>query len=306
MKKTQILLSTYNGEKHLREQLDSFINLNNFKDIKVLIRDDGSNDGTIAILKEYEEKYNFEIILGKNVGLAKSMFELMARCDMECEYFSFSDQDDVWLPNKLERAVKSLEKENPQKPVLYGCRSSLTDEKLNIFGNTATPKREISFYNAMIQNVIPGHTQVCNRTLINLIRTRYSDKIYMIDLWFYMVASSVGKIVFDTECTTLYRQHKNNTLGYETNFIKKNIQRLKRLHKKETHKNIVMLYDMCNKYSDIMPAEHVEELKKFFSMQHSFINRLRYIITTKAYRQSGYENIIFRVMYLLGKYNLEQ
>ncbi len=306
MQNIQLLLSTYNGEKYLREQLDSFTKLNNFEAVKVLIRDDGSTDGTVAILKEYEEKYGFELILGENLGLADSMFELMSRCDMECEYFSFSDQDDVWLPNKLERAVAALEKEPADTPVLYSCCSSLTDDQLNIFGQTAVPKREISFYSAMIQNVCPGHTQVCNRAMLELVRSRYSGKIFMIDFWFYMVATALGKVVFDIECTTLYRQHGKNTLGYETSFFKKNIQRIKRWRKREANKNIIMLHDMYEKYSDILPTEYRDEVRDFFAMQRSFFSRLRYIVRTKAYRQSGYENIVFRTMYLLGKYNVQK
>ncbi len=305
MKRIQILLSTYNGEKYLREQLDSYIRLNNFNEIKVLIRDDGSSDGTVEILKEYERKYGFELILGKNIGLADSMFELMKCCDTDCEYFSFSDQDDVWLPHKLERAVQALDKENNNTPLLYASCSSLTDRDLNIFGQTAAPKRGVSFYNAMIQNVCPGHAQVCNRKMLELIRSHYSDKIYMIDFWFYMVSTALGKVIFDPECTTLYRQHGKNTLGYETNFIKKNIQRIKRWRNQEAKRNIIMLHDLYKVYSDLLPKEYTEELKAFFSMQHSFFSRLRYAFKTKAYRQAGYENLIFRFMYLIGKYNVK-
>ena len=305
MKRIQILLSTYNGEKYLREQLDSYVNLNNFSEIKVLIRDDGSKDGTVEILKEYEEKYGFELILGENIGLADSMFELMKCCDMECEYFSFSDQDDVWLPHKLERAVQALDKENNNIPLLYSSCSSLTDSELNIFGQTAAPKRGVSFYNAMIQNVCPGHAQVCNRKTLELIRSHYSSKIYMIDFWFYMVSTATGKVVFDSECTTLYRQHGKNTLGYETNFIKKNIQRIKRWRNQEATKNIIMLRDMYDIYNNLLPQEFKDELHSFFSMQNSFFSRMKYIMRTKAYRQSGYEDIVFRFMYLIGKYNVK-
>ena len=94
MKKIEILLSTYNGEKYLREQLDSFISLENYSDVKVLIRDDGSTDSTRAILEEYRIQHGFEVILGDNIGLNASMHLLMLAADRECEYFAFSDQDD--------------------------------------------------------------------------------------------------------------------------------------------------------------------------------------------------------------------
>lgn len=303
--KMQILLSTYNGELYLREQLDSFIALDNYDEIKVLIRDDGSTDGTVEVLREYEEKYGFEVIVGENIGLADSMFELMRQCDMQCEYFSFADQDDVWLPNKLQRAAEALDKEDNSIPLLYAACSSLTDVELNVFGQTAAPKRPTSFYNAMIQNVCPGHTQVCNRALMEIARGRYSGKIFMIDYWFYMAATAVGKVLFDCECTTLYRQHGKNTLGYETNFFKKNVQRLKRLFKHEALMNIIQLNDLRYIYSDLLDDAYKRELDLFFGMQDSFFHRFMYIFKTKAYRQVGYENLMFRLMYLFGKYNIE-
>lgn len=305
MKRIQILLSTYNGEKYLREQLDSYLKLNNFSEIKVLIRDDGSTDGTVKILEGYKEKYGFELILGDNIGLADSMFELMRNCDMECEYFSFSDQDDVWLPEKLERAVAALDKESSKIPLLYSARSFLTDSQGNVYSELEAPKRKISFYNAMLQNVCAGHTQVCNRTLLQIVRTRYSDKIFVIDFWFYMIATAIGNVIFDNQCTTLYRQHGNNTLGHETGFIKKNVNRIKRLKNNEIKNNAIMLKDMYKLYSDVLPDEYKIELNNFFAMQKNFFKRFRYILSTKAYRQSSYEDVVFRFLYLKGEYNTD-
>lgn len=305
-KRIQILLPAYNGEKFIRDQLDSFVNLNNFEEIKVLIRDDGSTDGTVEILGEFEKKYGFEILTGKNIGLANNVFELMKHCDMDCDYFSFSDQDDVWLPIKLERAVEALDKEDNSKPLMYSSCSALTDSDLNVIGKTLVPKRPLSFYNAMIQNVCPGHTQVCNRALMEIVRSRYSDKVYMIDLWYYLAATAFGKVIFDTESTTLYRQHGDNTLGYETNFLKKNIQRIKRVKSFGSNKNLMMLRDFYNIYHDILPEEYLNELSSFLTMQNGFLNRFRYISRTKAYRQSRYEDILFRLMYLIGKYNTNE
>ena len=108
MKEVEILLSTYNGEKHLREQLDSFVSLENFSSVKVLIRDDGSTDSTREILCEYRDKHGFEVIFGENIGLNLSLHQLILAADKEMKYFAFSDQDDVWLPDKLTRAISSL------------------------------------------------------------------------------------------------------------------------------------------------------------------------------------------------------
>src|SRR5471030_507539 len=94
-KNIQILMTTYNGEKYLKEQLDSFTLLEGFEKIKVLIRDDGSNDNTVKIAEEYKKKYGFEIIRGENIGITNSIFELFKNSDKNCELFAISDQDDV-------------------------------------------------------------------------------------------------------------------------------------------------------------------------------------------------------------------
>ncbi len=303
MKRIQILLPAYNGEAYIRKQLDSFVRLKNFDEIKVLVRDDGSTDGTVGILREYERDYGFEIITGENIGLADNVFELMRHCDMSCDYFSFSDQDDVWLPFKLDRAVAALDREDNSKPLMYSSCSDITDADLNVVGKTLSPRRPLSFYNAMIQNVCPGHTQVCNRELMKLVRSRYSSRVYMIDMWYYLAATAFGKVIFDDVSSTLYRQHGNNTMGYETGFIRKNLQRLKRARNYNSNRNLIMLRDFLNVYRDIMPTEYCDELEKFFTMQKGFFSRLGYIFNTRAYRQSGYEDILFKLMYLFGRYN---
>ena len=157
-KRIQILMSTYNGEKYLKEQLDSFVNLDNFEEVKVLIRDDGSTDSTLEILDEYRLKYGFEIIKGINIGLNKSMMNLFKECDMECDYFAYSDQDDVWLSDKLIIASNMLDKMPKEKPLLFSSCSEVVDQNLKFISNTDYPSRGTDFYNAMIQNIARGHT----------------------------------------------------------------------------------------------------------------------------------------------------
>ena len=306
MKKIQILLSTYNGEAHLREQLDSYTKLSNFEDIKVLIRDDGSTDSTRQILKEYSEKYGFKIIEGENIGLNASMHELICACDLECKYFSFSDQDDVWLPNKLERAVDMLDKLDDSEPNLYAACSSITNDSLKVMGKTLYPKRPLTFYNAMIQNVCVGHTQVCNRELIKLLRPCFSKDIYVNDSWIYTLATAIGHVVYDPQPTTLYRQHGNNVIGYESSKLKLLMKRLRRLRTGQSRRYSYQLKAFCELYGGIIPSKYLNEANKYFCKQKNFFTRLGYIFTTKMYRQTKLEGIVFRFMYLFGKYNLKK
>ncbi len=305
MRDIQIFLSTYNGEKYLCEQLDSFVGLSNFDRIKVLIRDDGSKDGTRAILEKYKEKYGFDVIFGENVGLNASMHELVLHSDPECRYFAFSDQDDVWLADKLSRAVDMLSgAEDSDVPTLYAASSSITDEELNIIGGTMIPKRKLSFYNAMVQNVCVGHTQVCNRAAIELLKLGHSPDVMVMDYWVYTLVSATGRVVYDPVYTTLYRQHGSNVIGYSSSRWSNLKKRLGRLKSRQSEKNTRQLRAFLQLYGDYIPKEFLAEAERFLKRQRNFFTRLGYIFTTKAYRQSFLENIIFRMMYLFGRYKI--
>ncbi len=307
MKRVQILISTYNGEKYLSQQLDSITKLSNFDEIKVLIRDDGSSDSTRDILNSYHEQFGFEIIYGENLGLNASMHKLISERDRSCEYFSFGDQDDYWLENKVALGVEMLDKEDNSSPVLYAARSFITDEKLNIKGEIMNPKRRLSFYNAMIQNVAAGHTQIANNKLCDLIEMRFSKDIIVFDYWVYTVATAFGKVVFDSTCTTLYRQHGKNVIGYETNIFQTIKNRIKRVLTTDlASKMTVQLRAFTREYGDMIPDEYRKEATKFLSSQTNFFKRLGYVFVTKAYRNSRLEGIIFRFMYLFGQYNVKK
>ena len=307
MEKTvQILLSTYNGERHIREQLDSFVALEGFDSVKVLIRDDGSTDSTREILSEYADKYGFEVFYGENIGLNASLHELVLRADTSCKYFSFSDQDDVWLPNKLTRALEWLDAQDNSVPNLYSACSHITDDSLKIKGKTVVAKRPLTFYNAMIQNACVGHTQVCNLALLKLLMPYFSNDIDVHDSWVYLVATAFGRAHYDFERTTLYRQHGNNVLGYETNPIKNFFKRLHRIRTGKSRRYSYQLRAFYDLYGDAVPQEYRHEIERYFKNQKCFFTRLGYIFTTKMYRQTYSEGLVFRLMYLFGRYNFKK
>ena len=305
MKRIQILLAVYNGEKYLREQLDSYLRLDNFEEVKILARDDGSTDGSLKILDEYSEKYGIEVIKGKNIGLNANFHELILARDRSCEYFAYSDQDDVWLESKLSRAVTELDKYHEDIPTLYAALSHITDESLEIIGSIFCPTKELSFYNAIVQNVCAGHTEVCNAALMNLLEKKFSEGIYVTDHWTYMLASAVGRVVFDKTHTTLYRQHGKNVIGYTSNPIKNTLRRIKRvLTTRDAASFSTQIAAFIECYGDIIPKEFRAEACKFLDSQRNIFRRLGYIFTTKAYRHTPIESLIFRFMYIFGKYKV--
>ena len=116
-----ILMSTYNGNQYLKEQLDSIVNQTVLNDCTLFVRDDGSNDDTVNILDSYKKKINMIIEEGNNFGFCKS-FNYLLRHAPNADYYAFCDQDDVWLPNKLEIAIKKIRKYT-QKPEMYFCKT---------------------------------------------------------------------------------------------------------------------------------------------------------------------------------------
>ena len=137
MKKVQVIMSSYNGEKFIKKQIDSILNQQNVE-VSLLIRDDGSKDGTIEILRDYENRGLIKVIYGKNIGPTASFLKLIDECD-NADYYSFSDQDDVWLEDKLSTAVKILEENSVNKRPLLYCSAlqrvdaDLTYEKIQKF-----------------------------------------------------------------------------------------------------------------------------------------------------------------------------
>lgn len=214
MEKVVVLMSTYNGEIYLKEQLNSLINLkkNNFE-IFIKIRDDGSNDNTQEILEEYCNKYeNIEWYQGKNCGPAHSFLELLSR-EKNYEYYAFCDQDDVWEDTKLLKAVEKMRKYKG-KETLYFSAVNLVDKQLN-FLTKREPLMKITFENSFILNPVIGCTLVINDKLkTNFEKMPIVGEIGMHDSLIYRMAQSTdANIIYDENAYIKYRQHENNVLG---------------------------------------------------------------------------------------------
>ena len=303
-KDIQILLSTYNGEKFLRQQLDSYLNMEEFERCCVLIRDDGSTDGTISILKNYENRKNFKIAYGKNLGVLGSYQWLIQNSDPTCSYFAFSDQDDIWKQDKVKKALAQLECCPKGKAALFASYSQITDEKLNPIGQTIAPTRGISFYNAMVQNILPGHTQVFNLVLRNYLCRYGLEGAAGVDWWTYLMASALGTVVFEPSCTVLHRQHGNNAVGYRIN-----AQSLfwRRLHYVLEGKGNTISQQIKAFYTllgDEIPDVYRREMEEFLEGTKNVMARLHYLKISRVYRQNKHDDWKFRLLYLLGKYRL--
>lgn len=308
-KKIQILLSTYNGERYLRQQLDSYLALKGGFDLCVLIRDDGSTDGTRQILREYASQYGFKVIEGSNLGVNRSILSLLQMADDTCDYFALSDQDDVWLPEKLEIAVSLMEREAAETsslPLLFASCSMVSTERLEPVCPTLKPSRGVNFWNAAVQNVAPGHTQVFNRALFQKLRSTVPDSVLVIDWWIYLAAAGLGKVLFVPDVTVLHRQHGDNAVGYQINPWKRFFRRLRQLRAGKGNAIALQLQAFLKCYGKEMREPERNETEDFLYSQNSFFSRWRYLFHCRFYRQSRWDTLAFRLLYLLGKYRTEE
>ena len=302
-KRVQILLSTYNGEEYLQAQLDSFLQMNSFDQCCVLIRDDGSTDKTKEILKEYAKIDRFHVEYGEHIGITGSYKWLLAHSDASCDYYAFSDQDDVWLPDKIRIAINLLDGEDNTKPLLFASLTQVVDKNLKPITTSVYPRRGISFYNAMVQNVLPGHTQVINKVLKNIICVRGFDDIHVIDWWYYLVASAVGKVIYYPQYTVKHRQHGQNAVGFKMGLIPSLGRRLKYIVQGRGNAFSRQLRAFYHHYSDLLNQEIQDEIEDYFLSMRNIFSRIQYIKRCKAYRQNTAEDIVFKILYVIGKYN---
>ena len=217
MYKVAVLMSTYNGEKYLREQIDSILAQKGV-DLTLYIRDDGSSDGTIEVIKEYIAKTDkIKLNIGKNIGVGNSFMQLIYDCPEGYDYYAFSDQDDIWLVEKLHVAVEMLKEY--YNPILYCSNQMLVDKNGDEIGLRHSKPVDISYLQILCNNMITGCTMVWNRKLQDFLTekaNRPSSNLLhkrIHDVWVAMVASVVGEIRYDERAYIQYRQHENNVVG---------------------------------------------------------------------------------------------
>lgn len=226
-----VLMSTFNGEKYIGEQINSILYQEDVT-VDLYVRDDGSTDKTGEILREYKDR--IKAVWGDNVGVGASFMWLVYNVPMDYDYYAFSDQDDIWLSEKLLKAIKRIESvEGLNTPVLYGSNQVLISAQGEEIGVRFEHTPNISYKQIMCQNKITGCTMVWNRQLQTFLKEekrRPSTKLLynrMHDVWVAMAAATIGKIVYDDIGYIHYRQHENNVVGVKkANLLKQWMEKI--------------------------------------------------------------------------------
>ena len=217
-RKVAIILGFYDGYKFIRSQLKSIFDQTH-QNFIIFVTDDNSKDKFSLEKLNLDEKNKKKIRVGfrnKNIGYAQNFLNALVSIDGYFDYYAFSDQDDIWHREKLERAIKSLEKYPHNQANLYGSRTELIGESEEIkLGKSIEFKKSPSFQNALTQSIFGGNTMVFNRNAFDLIcSSNINQKIISHDWWCYQIISGAGgNIFYDKNIYLKYRQHNNNLIG---------------------------------------------------------------------------------------------
>lgn len=298
--KVAVVMSTYNGEKYIKEQIDSILK-QTYKPIDIYIRDDGSSDSTIEILDKYKKSNsNIFVFTGENLGYAKSFYKILEEAE-GYDFYAFCDQDDIWYKNKIENAVNKIN-EYTDIPVCVYTEYDICDEDMNFLAKSNMNKGMVNFRNSLVELPISGNTMVFNSKLRNSFLNINMEYICSHDWLIYMLASGIGKLVYDEKSYLKYRRTGNNTSPTGSGRIRLFIYRIKKFllgdYLKKLKKQTIEFY---NKYNEFLSEKNKNEIKKFISEKKNVGIMLQKLLSLNRYRQSMKDEILLRFMFLLFK-----
>lgn len=293
-----VLMSTYNGENYIRQQLDSI--LEQQVDIKtdIWVRDDGSRDGTQRILEEYAAAGKLRWYTGENMKPAKSFMDLVLHCP-GYDYYAFADQDDFWLPGKLAAGIRQVS--HASRPALYFANASLVDGQLNSLGRDVykVPPR-LDLATLSCAGGLLGCTMVFNQPLAQLLQAcPMPDAMVMHDFYIALVcALAGGEILYDSTPRMLYRQHGNNVVGASHS----KLSALKDRFKSITHRSPVSVGEQAaavlKQYPSLGTAQQRKWLERLSDQR--FFSRLSVACSSQTRYSNTNKSITLRLAILLG------
>ena len=297
-KKVAIVMSTYNGEKYVKEQIESLLN-QTYKNIYICIRDDGSKDATTEILRKYEKNNKIKLFIGKNMGFIDSFYYVLEKAK-EYDYYAFCDQDDIWNEDKIEIAVKALNDLGSIIPTMYFSSYDFYDENMNYKEKGPIFKNGPSFRNSLVDCISLGISILINNKAKETILKTGKQNTCGHDWWAYIVCSATGKVIYDKTSTVKYRRTGNNVSPGGNNFIKLQIYRIKKLLFNDYFKNIRL---QIKQIEECFYNELSDENKKILQMftKRNIKNYFKKILYPKMFRQNIIDEILLRIMFLIGK-----
>tara|TARA_A100001037_G_scaffold289673_1_gene301669 strand:+ start:8773 stop:9747 length:975 start_codon:yes stop_codon:yes gene_type:complete len=306
--KVAILMSTYNGQGYIKEQLES-INSQSFKNFTLFISDDGSRDQTCLIVKEFVSMHpNMEIVLmdGPRAGFAANFMMMLDSSGSGYDFYAFSDQDDIWDPDKLDIAIRQLNCSGDPflNPCLYGSRTEIVDVEGNSLGYSPLFKRDPKFSNALVQNICGGNTMLITNSLRKYMLKVSDHSLIVSHDWFsYLAVTAIGgTVIYDEQPKIKYRQHGSNWVGSNLGW-KARLRRLYDVFVKGTFKEWHTKNIECLGYlKPYMPHQNKTILAKFVALRkESYFKAVLAMKSSGVYRQTVSETITLYAAVFWGR-----
>ena len=271
-------MATYNGEKYLGEQLDSIIN-QTYHNWNLLIRDDNSTDKTLEIIQNYHKKDKRIKILKDNkgnIGIVRNFEELLK--SSESEFIMFSDQDDIWVENKLDMYLKMIEKIKNKGFMIHSDAILFDKNKSNILKDTFISKKAINrgLENVFFNYFVQGATILISKEIKNFILP-FPKEVYLHDRYIHLISELFFERIFVNKALIYYRQHGDNQIGAK-NTIRELLS--KRYFDERDRQLIKIIY---NKYGSLLTEDKKKLIKEYFKITDIKKNRFnRFFVLKKS------------------------
>jgi glycosyltransferase involved in cell wall biosynthesis len=300
-----ILMGTFNGQRFIRDQLDSIASQthNNWK---LVISDDGSTDRTLEIARCWAKEVGEERVIlrsGPQQGFARNFLSLASDKSLKADFYAFSDQDDIWRADKISSAVSYLREAKEMCPSLCCGRTAYIGKDSEIYALSPLFKKRPCFHNALVQNLAGGNTMLFNNQTRDLLeKAGLRVNVAFHDWWTYLLVTGCeGFVFYDETPRVLYRQHDRNSLGgnlgWRAHLVRLN-KLLKENFKEWTNLNTAAL----SKVQHLLSKNNREILADFLTARNS--NVIRRCLAFKRlgiYRQTMLGNLGLLIGLLLNK-----
>ena len=310
MNSVAVILGTYNGEKYLKPQIESILKQEGVS-VQVFARDDGSKDSTVQILRSYADKYsNFHLLDNgntQNKGIRDGFMEALKWAksySTEYDFFAFSDQDDVWLPKKLNSAIEKIQDSVNKNGAIYYSNKTIVDENLTEKYQENFAESN-DFSNFLFVSHAYGCTMVINRTLADIACQFVSHYAHFHDDWIHRLAICLGSdIVFDTNSYILYRQHGCNNCGTWATDDKSLLYLIKRtlsfLKNDNGYNRGGFAFDILDHYRDRINVDIKEKLTIVANYKSGVRNKCKLLKIDLGSNRNLRDILIWKIKVLLG------
>ncbi len=233
-----ILLSSYRGGEYLPAMLDSLAR-QDWPNCRVMVRDDGSDDDTPEVINSFSKKLAIEVDYGTNLGTKASFAHLLSNAP-EAEATFFADQDDIWYPDKVRRAMAALARVPSSRAAMYCSALDIVNDALKPVARSPVWPKPPSFANALVENIATGCTIALNGEAAKILRRHPPphDAI-MHDWWAYLVISALGQVIYDPVPSLAYRRHARNQVGLPSGQLDWLVARLRRQMKSNFVRSLI-------------------------------------------------------------------